>query len=175
MISGRIESDELHRDVDAITRQVDDASPLMRIFTGTLLDQTEENFAREGRPKWLGIQPRPGREGGKILQDTGRLAASITGESGPDYAQVGSNLVYAAIHQLGGKTRRRLQRGLSELLERELAQAGHASFGICSSCRYFRERGRSDDAKGPHLCMLFEDALTPEDTGRICRELQPGA
>lgn len=105
MITGLIESDALRRDVADITRQVDDASPLMRIFAGTLMDVTEENFASQGRPKWLGIQPRPGREGGKILQDTGRLAASITPDHGPDYAQVGTNVVYAAIHQLGGQTK----------------------------------------------------------------------
>jgi DNA-binding MarR family transcriptional regulator len=80
-----------------------------------------------------------------------------------------------AAEGLGGKTRRRLQRGLSEMLDQELARAGHASFGICSTCRYFRERGRNDDPKGPHLCMLFEEALTPDDAGRICREHQPAA
>jgi DNA-binding MarR family transcriptional regulator len=78
-----------------------------------------------------------------------------------------------AADELGGKTRRRLARGLSELLEGELLRSGLASFGACSTCRYFRERGRSDDAKGPHLCMLFEEPLTEDDAGRICREHQP--
>ena len=77
-----------------------------------------------------------------------------------------------AAEDLGGKTKRRLHRGLAELLDQELKRSGHASFGVCSSCRFFRERGRSDDAKGPHLCMLFEDALTADDTTRICKEHQ---
>jgi len=75
-----------------------------------------------------------------------------------------------AVEELGGKTRRRMQRGLEELLEREVTLGGLQSFGMCSSCRFFRERGREGDAKGPHLCMLFEDALTDEDRGRICIE-----
>lgn len=69
---------------------------------------------------------------------------------------------------LGGKTRRRMQRGLEELLAGELKRAGLASFGVCASCRYFREKGRDGDAGGPHLCMLFEDALSAEDARRIC-------
>ena len=76
----------------------------------------------------------------------------------------------AAVEELGGKTRRRMQRGLEQLLAREVARGGLEGFGICSSCRFFREKGRDGDARGPHLCMLFEDALTSEDSGRICIE-----
>lgn len=75
-----------------------------------------------------------------------------------------------AADDLGGKTRRRLSRGLAELLDGELRRSGLASFGVCSTCRYFRERGRSDDPKGPHLCMLFEEPLTEKEAGHICRE-----
>lgn len=80
-------------------------SPVMRAIAQELAQQTEKNFAAQGRPKWLGIKPRKGREGGMILQDTGQLAASITSSSDAASATIGSNKVYAAIHQLGGKTR----------------------------------------------------------------------
>lgn len=79
-------------------------SPLMRAIAGIMHDAVEENFAQEGRPKWQGLKP-PGRPGGKILQKSGRLAASIVPDSDNDTAMVGTNLKYAAIHQLGGKTR----------------------------------------------------------------------
>lgn len=78
----------------------------------------------------------------------------------------------AAIDDLGGKTRRRMQRGLEELLGNELKRSGLASFGVCAGCRFFRERGRDGDAQGPHLCMQFEAALSDEDVGRICIEHQ---
>lgn len=71
---------------------------------------------------------------------------------------------------LGGKTKRRMQRGLDELLAEELQRAALASFGVCTSCRYFREGGRVADARGPHLCMLFEEALSSEDAQHICIE-----
>ncbi|MEI7598115.1 MAG: MarR family transcriptional regulator [Aestuariivirga sp.] len=74
----------------------------------------------------------------------------------------------AAVEELGGKTRRRMQRGVEELLAREVKRGELESFGICASCRFFREKGRDGDAAGPHLCMLFEDSLSNEETGCIC-------
>jgi len=104
MLEIKLEDEQLTRELSDLASRLADTAPLMRTISQTLMDQTEENFAQQGRPAWLGIRPRAGREGGKILQDTGRLAASITPDFGPDYAKVGTNVVYAAIHQLGGKT-----------------------------------------------------------------------
>jgi DNA-binding MarR family transcriptional regulator len=69
---------------------------------------------------------------------------------------------------LGGKTRRRAARALRELLAGELAASGHASFGTCRDCRFFREKGRIGDVPGPHLCMAFEEGLSGSDTERLC-------
>lgn len=74
----------------------------------------------------------------------------------------------ARAEELSGKTKRRMERGLSTLLEQTLRQSGLESFGVCSSCRFFRERGREADPQGPHLCMLFEQPLSPDELGRIC-------
>jgi DNA-binding MarR family transcriptional regulator len=79
----------------------------------------------------------------------------------------------AAADELGGKTRRRMFRGLSEILDGELKRSGLASFGSCDSCRYFREKGRERDQGGPHLCMLFEEALTERDAPCICAVHEP--
>jgi DNA-binding MarR family transcriptional regulator len=108
------------------------------------------------------------REGGRksiSLSLTAKGVETLTRDPWADLAR--------AAEDLGGKTKRRLQRGLAELLERERGRSGVASFGICSTCRFFRERGRSDDAKGPHLCMAFEEALTESDVSRICHEHAP--
>jgi len=78
-----------------------------------------------------------------------------------------------ATEDLGPKTRRRMQRGLEELLAEELKRSRLASFGLCATCRFFRERGRAEDQNGPHLCMLFEDALSSDDAGKICIEHAP--
>jgi DNA-binding MarR family transcriptional regulator len=79
----------------------------------------------------------------------------------------------AAADELGGKTRRRLHRGLSELLADELARQGLAGFGVCSSCRFFRERGGGGEPRAPHFCMFFEESLSDEDGGRICVAHEP--
>jgi len=81
------------------------ARPLMRLIGGVMDDEVQENFDVQGRPRWLGLKPRSAKRRGpdhKILQDSGQLRASIQTEAGDDYAAVGSNKVYAAIHHFGG-------------------------------------------------------------------------
>lgn len=78
---------------------------LMTALAGTMLDAVEENFQQEGRPKWMGWSPAYAkkRAGGKILQKTGRLAASIRAAITNDDATVGTNVRYARIHNEGGE------------------------------------------------------------------------
>lgn len=108
-----VKVDDAH--VRAVMQRVADgavrAAPLMQRIAGVMADAVEENFAQEGRPKWLGLKPRSlarglkmGRGPAKILQDTGRLAASITTQYDNLSAVVGTNVKYAAIHQFGGTT-----------------------------------------------------------------------
>ncbi|MGB8313215.1 MAG: MarR family transcriptional regulator [Aestuariivirga sp.] len=75
-----------------------------------------------------------------------------------------------SLDELGGKTRRRLAKGLADLLETELERQEQPSFGTCSSCRYFREKGRETDTLGPHQCMLFDAGLTSAESQLICVE-----
>lgn len=92
-----------------------DLTPVMREIAGVLADVTEEAFAQQRDPAtqtpWQRLQQstidartRRGFWPGKILQQTGQLAASVSQSSdfGKDFAAVGSNLDYAAIQQLGG-------------------------------------------------------------------------
>jgi DNA-binding MarR family transcriptional regulator len=73
-----------------------------------------------------------------------------------------------AIEELGGKTRRRLGKGLLTLLTQELQRGNHASFGSCATCRFFREKGRDSEEAGPHLCMLIDQPLSEAEAGKIC-------
>ncbi len=81
--------------------------------------------------------------------------------------------VAAAAEDLGGKTRRRLYRGLKELLAAEIQRAGLSTFGTCPNCRFFREKGRDRDPAGPHLCMSFEQPISQPETTRICAAHEP--
>ena len=78
------------------------------------------------------------------------------------------NALATAADDLGGKTRRRLSKGLRELLAEELQRQELDSFGQCPTCRFFREKGRSADPAGPHHCMYFDQPLTREVTELIC-------
>ncbi|MFT3988653.1 MarR family winged helix-turn-helix transcriptional regulator [Aestuariivirga sp.] len=79
----------------------------------------------------------------------------------------------AEADDLGGKTRRRFARGVSELLEAELKHGGHPAFGTCVDCRFFREKGRDGDPKGPHLCMQFNAPLAKRETALLCAFHEP--
>ena len=63
---------------------------------------------------WAGLSPatikrHPHRAGGKPLNDTGRLRASITSGATrrltPTVLRYGTNLIYAPLHNFGGQTR----------------------------------------------------------------------
>jgi DNA-binding MarR family transcriptional regulator len=75
--------------------------------------------------------------------------------------------------ELGGKTRKRLARGLQDVLADILRKGGLKRFGSCPECRFFREKGRQNEASGPHLCMLFDAPLAPAELRQICVGYEP--
>ncbi|MEE2025037.1 phage virion morphogenesis protein [Alkalimonas mucilaginosa] len=85
--------------------------PMQRI-AGVMEDATERAFATEASPvtgtPWQALsdnylKANPSRRGGQILQaSSGGLAASYTSDYGSDWAEIGSNKIYAAIHHFGG-------------------------------------------------------------------------
>ncbi len=80
-----------------------------------------------------------------------------------------------ACEGLGGKTRRRMDKGLGDLLTGEIARRAAPSFGLCRSCRFWREGGRVNDAAGPHLCMLYDVPISAAETAQICIAHEPAS
>ena len=81
-----------------------DAAPIMQEIATYGENSTLERFDSETGPdgkKWK-KSLRAQITGGKTLTDKGHLRGSITSDSGRDFAQWGSNKVYARIQQLGG-------------------------------------------------------------------------
>lgn len=109
MIGHVFDDIDLTNKLNKLIAGIQDASPLMRIIEGDMMDEVEENFAQQGRPKWLGFKYTPNEKRGgtsaKLLQHTGQLASSVIGRSDKNTAAVGTNKVYARIHQQGGKTK----------------------------------------------------------------------
>lgn len=117
MIELRVDSTKLKRAIARLQGFQRSKRPLMRKLAAIMADAVEENFAQEGRPKWLGLakSTRKRRPDGQILQASGRLAASIQSHADSDSAAVGTNVKYAAIHQLGGEITRAAHSGWARL------------------------------------------------------------
>ena len=107
----KIDNQEVTQKLLELAKRGGNLRPLMKNIAGILAYSTEENFANEGRPdKWLDLSERTkkqrkktGHWPGQILQVSGQLASSINTYYDDESAIIGSNLDYAAIHQLGGQ------------------------------------------------------------------------
>ena len=107
----KIDNQEVNKRLLELAQRGENLRPLMKNIAGILAYSTEENFANEGRPdKWLDLseqtkkqRKKRGHWPGQILQVSGQLASSINTYYDDESAIIGSNLDYAAIHQLGGQ------------------------------------------------------------------------
>lgn len=104
MIEFNVDVNGVQKRINSLLNRLSHREPLMRNLAATMHGAVEDNFMREGRPHWLDLK-YPQQANHKILQGSGRLAASIVERSDNDSATVGTNLEYAAIHQFGGQTR----------------------------------------------------------------------
>jgi len=106
----KIDDVKLQEILKKLISKVQNLRPLMKNISGIIMDSVEENFEKEGRPdKWQELakstikqRKKKGHWPGRILQVRGELASSITSYYDSDSAIVGTNKVYAAIHQFGG-------------------------------------------------------------------------
>ncbi|NGF05908.1 phage virion morphogenesis protein [Citrobacter freundii] len=87
-----------------------------RAAAAALLSSTENAFEQQADPvtgehwaswsdPYLAWREKHNYVPGTILTLNGDLARSITTDYGPDWALIGSPMIYAAIHQWGGKAR----------------------------------------------------------------------
>lgn len=93
-------------------KKLSDLTPLMKTARVFLKKTVDENFETEGehtgkkwkawKEKWKKQRIKMGRDDGKILNLDGGLRRSILAKHGSDFALVGTNKKYAAIHNFGG-------------------------------------------------------------------------
>ena len=107
----KLDNKEVESRLLDLAKRSENLRPLMKNIAGVFAYSTEENFQEEGRPdKWTDLaestkkqRTKTGHYPGQILQVSGQLASSISTYYDNDSAVIGSNLDYAAIHQLGGQ------------------------------------------------------------------------
>ena len=94
---------ELRAALRRLQRRVGRMRPVMEEIAANMLATVQRRFETESGPggrKW----PRSGRarrDGGQTLADRGRLLNSYSPASDDNEAAVGTNVVYAAVHQFG--------------------------------------------------------------------------
>lgn len=103
-IEVKIELNDVQATIDKLGAGISNRRPLMQSIAGTMLAAVQQNFEQGGRPMpWLA----PKYRNGAPLMDNGILKNSITDASDNDHAIVGTNLIYAAIHNFGGQIKRK--------------------------------------------------------------------
>ncbi len=90
-------------------------SPLAEEIGEAWLGETLQRFRSGTDPQGKRWKPsrRATAQGGQTLVDTGRLRDSVTVEARAEEVAIGSNVVYAAIHQLGGTIKPKTQKALA--------------------------------------------------------------
>lgn len=83
------------------------------------------NFVRGGRPTRWKKSRRALRGGGQTLRQTGDLANSISPQPTESQVIVGSNKIYAGVHDKGKRIHAKKKRFLTIPLEGALTPAGH--------------------------------------------------
>lgn len=128
-INVTIDRSQVERSLERLAK-VGDFTSAMEQAQNEILSSIGENFRAQGRPtKWeqlseitVALRRMNGR-GGKILQDVGKLMQSCTPGSEGSLTRhtanelvVGTNLVYAAVHQFGATVKVKNARVLAKLL-----------------------------------------------------------
>ena len=125
-----------------------------RYLVASTLRRFESERAPDGTP-WL-KSARAVAEGGQTLTDSGRLRRSIAHvvTDGGRAVEVGSNVVYAAIHQFGGLAGkgdgRGSRRGPISASTSATAMRSRASSRVCSKGRGHDSRGAGDASRRCH-------------------------
>lgn len=141
---------------------LDDATPLYDDIGAMLVVSAQERFQTESGPDgspWP-ISIRAAMTGGKTLSDTRRLFASITHEASASGVAVGTNVIYAAIHQTGGTIRAKTSKGL------RFRAGGNGGWvtkqSVTLPARPFLGLDRDDEKE---IAALAEDYLAGLDEG----------
>ena len=102
----------------AAARRLEHPQPLWDLVGALLVKSTQQRFedgkGPDGNPWPASFRTKT--EGGKVLLDSGHLRKMITHEASDTQVAVGTNVIYAAIHQFGGVIRAKMAKALHFVL-----------------------------------------------------------
>lgn len=90
-----------------LERKMGNTTPIMAAIGTGLVASTTRRFVSQAGPDgapWAALNSAyaSGKRNSRILTESGRLRDSITYKAANDSVAVGTNVIYAAIHQFGG-------------------------------------------------------------------------
>lgn len=151
--------------LDRLTGALGDMTGFMDSVGSALVSGARERIsttseAPDGSPWPASFRVR--EEGGKTLWQSGRLLDSVTARPAADHVLVGSNMIYAAVHQFGAVIRAKTAAGLS--------------FGLADGSRHVVSQVTIPAR--PYIGVSEEDRLTLLDLaavhfGAVIEGLQP--
>ena len=105
---------EIELKLGALVAAFGDLTPLMDGFGNTLEGSVLNRFETETAPDGSRWTPslRARIDGGKTLQKSSQLVNSRTHVAGADSVEVGTNKIYAGVHQFGATIRAKTAKGL---------------------------------------------------------------
>ncbi|MBL8429438.1 MAG: MarR family transcriptional regulator [Dechloromonas sp.] len=150
--------------------------PVQLAILGYLRDANRYSNMPQCLAEYLGLTKGTVSQSLKILEEKGwvlrqpdindrrivRLAISETGRS--TLEQSDDDAWRIAANQLPASEQESLRRLLTQLLASWQHEREGKTFGICRTCRHFRQGDQS------HLCGLTGEGLSESDSARICRE-----
>lgn len=110
----KVDDKDVNKRLAEAHEAADNLQPLFNKIGGALVTRTQSNFQTETSPdgtKWPSLKPRTaakrigsGSRGYEnILRVKNRLYKSIGYQADPASAAIGTNVIYAAIHNMGGE------------------------------------------------------------------------
>lgn len=102
-----LDTSSLQAGFERLLKTAKDLTPVMQEIGTYMVDSTQDRFRSNVSPSGVAWDQseRAKAESGRTLLDRGHLRDSITYDASNTRVDVGTNMVYAAIHQFGGKTR----------------------------------------------------------------------
>lgn len=105
-IQVKVEDGEIKALLGRLSQRTKDLTPVMRTIGQIVRTSVIKNFEKGGRPERWQPSQRALMAGGLTLVDTARLRNSINAKASSNSVEIGTNVIYGAIHQLGGQAGR---------------------------------------------------------------------
>lgn len=113
MITVELQTEELDRVLARLSAALTDQAPLMGLFGDYMVSTTQDRIQRGEQPDGQAFAPRSqttldlyaaaNKRFGQPLNQSGKMRKGIAYNAGPDWMEIGSNAIQAAVMQFGAE------------------------------------------------------------------------